>query len=204
MATVATWHCDWHCCGGRCCLCLRGSLQHPRLKGERSPALLLLQATWRGWDSSQGAAAQQAGDSPPSKGTQAMIPCTASPTVRSPPSTLCSPHPLAPHLHARPFPALWLSHRPHCPATGHTCTSPPSPSGPAGQPAPKGGPGSCWPCLSGILEHSFLDSPCWRGWAVVAAAPTSLTVVGPPSAGQRGAHDPEKMKTEIQRGLVLR
>ena len=58
-------------------------------------------------------------------------------------------------------------------------------------PAPKGGPRSCWPCLSGILERSFLDSPCWRGWAVVAAAPTSLTVVGPPSAGQRGAHDGE-------------
>lgn len=38
------------------------------LKVSGAPALLLLQATWRGWDSSQGATAQQAGDSPPSRG----------------------------------------------------------------------------------------------------------------------------------------
>ena len=91
------------------------------------------------------------------KGTQPMACCTPSPTVQPPhPLQSC---PLAPTSMQPPFPALWLSHL--ASLSSHWPTPAPAVlvlQGLQDQPAPVGGPRSCWPCLSGILERSFLDS----------------------------------------------
>lgn len=86
------------------------------LKVSRAPALLPLQTTWRGWDSSQGAQPSRLGthrlQGDPAHDPHSVVP---SPSSVQCPHPVQSPHAVQSHLLTptsvqSPFPTRWLPH----------------------------------------------------------------------------------------------